>query len=74
MTMTFDALTVAGILSAVLCGGFVLATATAKAPPRSAHRRSSSAPLAEHTRIRGRAVHARRRRTLLVRRWRPTSR
>jgi hypothetical protein len=47
--MTFDALTIAGILSAALSGGFILATAAAQTP-EAVHRRSSSATLA--TRIR----------------------
>ena len=57
--MVFDALTIAGIVSGALSGGFVIATAMTRAPSRSAHRRSSSLPLARDTRSRGRAVHAR---------------
>jgi hypothetical protein len=40
--MTFDALTFAGILSAALSGGFLIATATIQAPRRSVRRRSPS--------------------------------
>jgi hypothetical protein len=39
--MTFDALTIAGFLSAALSGGFLIATATIQAPRRFARRRSS---------------------------------
>jgi hypothetical protein len=55
--MSLDALTTAAILS----GGFVLATATAHTPKRSAHRRASSPLLAQEARQRRRAIHARRR-------------
>ena len=58
--MTFDALTIAGIVTAVLSGGFVLALAMAEAPSRSAHRRSSPAALAEDTRGLGLGSDARR--------------
>ena len=50
--MTFDALTIAGIVTAVLSGGFVLALAMAEAPSPAAHRR----PVAG-TPCRGRAWH-----------------
>jgi hypothetical protein len=53
--MTFDALTIAGIVSAALSGGFVLATAAIQAPRWPVHRRSTSSALA--TRIR---IHVRR--------------
>ena len=43
--MTFDALTIAGIVTAALSGGFVLALAMAEASSRSTHRRSSRQPL-----------------------------
>lgn len=43
-TMTFDALTIAGIVWCALSGGFVVATAFAQAPRRSASRRPSSLP------------------------------
>ena len=58
--MTFDALTIAGIVTAVLSGGFVLALAMAEAPSRSAHRRPSPTPLAEDARGLGLGIHARR--------------
>jgi hypothetical protein len=41
--MTFDALTIAGIVSAAISGGFVLVTAALQSPRWSVHRRSSSA-------------------------------
>jgi hypothetical protein len=41
--VTFDALTIAGIVPAALSGGFVLATAALQLPRWSVHRRSSSA-------------------------------
>jgi hypothetical protein len=67
MTMSFDALTIAGILAAALSGGFVLAIATVQASKRSANRRSSSPLLAQEVRRRRRGIHARRReRTPLV--------
>jgi hypothetical protein len=37
--MSFDALTIAGILSAALSGGFLIATASIKAATRSGRRR-----------------------------------
>jgi hypothetical protein len=47
--MTFDALTIAGILSAALSGVFVLATAAIQAP-QSVHRRSTSVAPVAHVR------------------------
>jgi hypothetical protein len=40
--MTFDALTIAGILSAALSGGFLIATAAIQAPKRPGRRRTST--------------------------------
>lgn len=40
-TMSFDALTIAGILSAALSGGFLIATASIQAMKRSGRRRPS---------------------------------
>jgi hypothetical protein len=40
-TMSFDALTIAGILSAALSGGFLIATAGIQAARRSGRRRPS---------------------------------
>jgi hypothetical protein len=44
--MTFDALTITGIVWCALSGGFVLATAFAQAPRRSTQARPSALPLA----------------------------
>ena len=61
-TMIFDALTIASLVSGVLSGGFVIATAATQAPRQSVHRRSSG-PLETGARSRRRAAHARLRRT-----------
>jgi hypothetical protein len=66
--VTFDALTVAGILSAALCGGFVFAMATREMPREAGHRRSSSTTRAMGARRRKRSVRARRRRRDVARR------
>jgi len=58
--MTFDALTIAGIVTAVLSGGFVLALAMAEAPSPTVHRRPVPARLARGRQAMGRAVRARR--------------
>jgi hypothetical protein len=54
--MTFDALTIAGILSAALSGGFVLATAMIQSATWSAHARSLSASFAKGRHFRRPAV------------------
>jgi hypothetical protein len=70
--VTFDALTVAGILSAALCGGFVFAMATGETPREPGHRQSSPTTRATGARRRRRAVRARRgRREIVGRRTRP---
>jgi hypothetical protein len=51
--MTFDALTITGIVWSALSGGFVLATAFAQAARRSAHLQPSSRPLTTRLAKRG---------------------